>query len=45
MVRSLFAMATLILIGLGGTYSTTEAFRQSNNSWITLIDGSTLDGQ
>ena len=44
MVRSLFAMATLILIGLGGTYSTTEAFRQSNNSWITLIDGSTLDG-
>ena len=44
MTRSLLAMATLILIGLGGTYSSTEAVRQSDNSWMTLLDGSTLDG-
>ena len=44
MARSLLAIATLILIGLGGTYSSTEAVRQSDNSWMTLLDGSTLDG-
>ena len=44
MARSLLAIATLILIGLGGTDSSTEAFRQSDNSWMTLLDGSTLNG-
>jgi hypothetical protein len=44
MARSLLAIATLILIGVGGTDSSTEAFRQSDNSWMTLLDGSTLDG-
>ena len=44
MARSLLAIATLILIGVGGTDSSTKAFRQSDNSWMTLLDGSTLDG-
>ena len=44
MARSLLAIATLILIGVAGTDSSTKAFRQSDNSWMTLLDGSTLDG-
>ena len=41
MARSILAIATLILIGLTGTSSSTE---QSNDSWLTLLDGTTLDG-
>ena len=41
MTRSILAIATLILIGLTGTSSSTE---QSNDSWLTLLDGTTLDG-
>ena len=41
MTRSILAIATLILIGLTGTSSSTE---QSNDSWLTLLDGTSLDG-